>query len=73
MQRYINVYAYNLIDTIRRGETVHVLDRDTNEVCNVLDLTVEKFLHVLDSLNENRYEMWRAYEVEDTNERESNE
>lgn len=67
MEKYVLLLSYEVMDMVKAGKTVYVLDRKHNEVYCVNSLTVSEFAEILvaeDALM--RYEFWYA-EKDDLN------
>ena len=59
MRIYKSIYPFEVLDYIKAGETVYMLDRDTNEVLEVNSREVGEFAEVLKFDNETkRYDFW---------------
>lgn len=66
MENYITIYPFEVIDTIKNGKTVYLLDKAIREVFCVNDMPVKYLVRVLNDDNAHkRYEIWYAEENED--------
>ena len=61
MEKYVLLLSYEVMDTVKAGKTVYVLDRKHNEVYRVNSLEVSEFAEILvaDDISM-RYEFWYA-------------
>lgn len=66
---YRDIYAFWVIDEVKKGKTVYVLDMQEKTVGIINNMTVDKAIAVLNSAeeNSNRYVFW----VEETEEEEN--
>ena len=69
--KYISVYPYWVIDEIKKGNTVYVLDRKTLTVSKVNGWNIQNVIRAIESQEKNRYEFW--YEELEENEVKENE
>ena len=67
--KYITISAYWVIDEIRNGRTIYVLDRKTQTVSKVNDWNIQNVVRATESEEKNRYEFW--YEENEVNENET--
>ena len=65
--KYRDFYAFWVIDEVKKGERVYVLDRQTKTVEVVNEMTVDKAAAVINSavVDSNRYAFW-CEETEET-------
>lgn len=66
--KYISVDHYWVIDEIKKGNKVYVLDRKFKKVSTVNDASVQDVVTVIESEEKNRYEFWYEESEENTNE-----
>lgn len=66
--KYISVDPYWVIDEIKKGKKVYVLDRKLKKVSTVNDASVQDVVTVIESEEKNRYEFWYEESEENTNE-----
>ena len=66
MMEYKILYAFEVMNKVRNGEQVSMVDREEEELWNVNSLTLEEFAEILNTAeNEpNRYEFWIRKETE---------
>ena len=65
--RYKSIYPWDVIEQIKDGHKVHVLDKKTQSVYLVNELNVEIALKMTESKESGRFEFWYVEkdEVED--------
>lgn len=61
---YEEIYSFNVIDAVKEGKQVYVLDRKTKEVIYVNGMEVFDLCEILKSTKKNRYEFWIEKENE---------
>lgn len=61
---YVSVYPWWVIDKIKQGHKVYVLDRKYRRVSTVNEASVQDVLTVTESEEKDRYEFWYEEEVE---------
>ena len=64
--KYITISAYWVIDEIRNGRMIYVLDRKTQTVSTLNDWNIQNVIRATESEEKNRYEFW--YEKNEVNE-----
>ena len=66
--QYYGFSAYWVMDEVKKGKTVYVLDREARAVCDVNSLPVDRAMNIIKSAEENpeRYEFWYEIEEEET-------
>ena len=66
MKTYESVYSFVVIDKIREGKTVFVLDKENEKVMKVNELTVDQLMRLLrnDESTPNRYYFWYSEETD---------
>lgn len=67
--KYISISRFWVIDEIRNGHKVFVLDRKFKKVSTVNDASVQDVVTVTESKEKDRYEFW--YEENEVNENET--
>lgn len=67
MKIYETLYHFNVIDAIKAGKAVYVLDKETAEVHCVNYLRVDRFVRILEQSKEckERFEFWHDYDTEE--------
>lgn len=67
MAKYSAVYRFEVLEKLRKGVEVYVLDRESGKTCCMSRLNVMSVLDVIDHNNDsdNRYEMWEVIDAED--------
>ena len=68
---YSTVSPWWVIDEIRQGRTVYVLDRKLKKVFTVNEASVQDVVTVTESKENNRYEFWYEEEEKVTEEKEN--
>jgi sortase (surface protein transpeptidase) len=64
--KYEKIYAFQVLDKIKGGKTVYMLDRQQFYVCIVNDIRVCILMDVLNTKDTtNRYEFWIEEVTED--------
>lgn len=63
--KFKTIYPCWVIDEIRKGNKVYVLDRKLKKVYTVNDANVQDVVTVIESEEKNRYEFWYE-ETEET-------
>ena len=59
MKIYKSIYSFEVLDYIKEGKSVYMLDRETSEVLEVNSIEVGEFAEVLKFDNETkRYDFW---------------
>lgn len=61
--QYTTVYPWMVIDEIRQGKKIFVLDRKLKNISYVNDASIEDVLRATSETEKDRYEFW--YEEED--------
>lgn len=61
--KYVSIYPWDVINNIKKGRKVYVLDRQVKKVYTVNDATVGDVVAVIASKEEDRYEFWYEEEV----------
>lgn len=59
--RYKSLYAFEVVDYIRKGCNVWMLDRDCGEVAELTEMPLQEFFDVIDTATEdkqNRFAFW---------------
>lgn len=65
--KYISISAYWVIDEIREGKTIYVLDRKTQTVSKINSMPIQNVIKITEDKEEkSRYEFW--YEEMEENE-----
>lgn len=64
---YITIYDFNVIEEIRKGETVYSIDKLTQQVENVNELEVADLCECLNTSDKEtgRFEFYKIKKVED--------
>lgn len=67
--KYEEVYTYRLLETIKNGKTVYLLDKAEHTVCAANAITAERLAVLLDETdyknsNRDRYFLWTVNEEE---------
>lgn len=70
MFEYRNVYDFNVLNEVKMGAKIKVLDRETETIENIEDLTLKEALEMINSKENNRYSFWEVIEKQDCNETE---
>lgn len=65
---YSTVSPWWVIDEIKNGKKVYVLDRKLKKIATVNDASVQDVITVTESKENNRYEFWYEESEETTNE-----
>lgn len=65
---YSTVSPWWVIDEIKSGKKVYVLDRKLKKIATVNDASVQDVITVTESKENNRYEFWYEESEETTNE-----
>jgi hypothetical protein len=66
MEKYVTIYAFEMLDMIKQGKTVYMLDKAIREVFCVNDMPVKYLVRVLNDDNAHkRYEIWYAEDDEE--------
>lgn len=64
MTKYESVYDFNVLDEIKSGETIFLLNRATNDVKWVNNMSVNSLVKVFKHDNkDNRYEFYKEVKV----------
>lgn len=64
MTKYESVYDFNVLDEIKSGETIFLLDRAENDVGWVNDMSIDSLVKVFKHDNkDNRYEFYKEVKV----------
>jgi sortase (surface protein transpeptidase) len=60
MMRYNNIYSWRVIDEVKRGESVYVLDKKEKEVYAVNDITLGFALRIIEEAEKDmsRFDFW---------------
>lgn len=69
---YEEVSSFNLIESLRSGKTVYVLDKQKNTVSMVNTMTAENFVQLTEDIeysnpNKDRYYLWTTTKEESSN------
>ena len=66
MAMYKLVYNFEVLDKLRSGGEVYVLDRESRSVSRMSKLNVIEVVKIIDhDSKDNRYEMWEAIGTKD--------
>ena len=70
MKNYKSVYHWDVIDRIKEGKLVYLLDKEEQKIFCVNDMLVDKFVEILNLCKENseRFEFWIEVHTEETEE-----
>lgn len=60
---YTDVYDFNVIDEIKRGSEVYVVDRFIGEVLRANTTKAEQLIEMVYSNEDSRYNFWKLEEV----------
>lgn len=55
---YKKTYSFMVLDKIKEGKSVYMLDRKARAVICVNDMCVCDFMEIIDSQEEGRFEFW---------------
>lgn len=58
MNRYNDVYSWEVFDKIEQGKSVYVVDRKEREVYFVNGMPVDKAMEITKCKEEDRYSFW---------------
>ena len=60
MANYEVIFPFEVIEKVRKGEQVNVVDREKEELWNVNSLTLDEFAEILNAAENNvlRFEFW---------------
>ena len=65
MEKYIKVYHWDVLEMIKKGMTVYMLDRELAEIFVFNEISMCKGLEILNTKDDNgRYDFWRIEVVE---------
>ena len=65
MYEYESVYNWNVLDDIKSGKEVYMLDKRLNESVNVKTMEVYDLISILNSEEKDRYYFYRAVKVDE--------
>lgn len=70
MKNYKSVYYWDIIDRIKEGKLVYLLDKEEQTVYCVNDISVDKYAEILNLCKEKseRFESWIEVHTEETEE-----
>jgi hypothetical protein len=72
--KYRKVYPWNVIDEVRGGKVVFVLDKKLKKIAAINTVQLQDVIRVTESEEENRYDFWyeeKEPETEETDEEET--
>ena len=65
MKDYKSIYSFDVMENIKEGKAVFVLDREAKECVEAIYMSLAEWVDVLSCKNSNRFAFWVEEEIEE--------